>query len=63
MRQNKISLVEGKTYIIDEGFNNSGEVELIAITGDHFCIVKDLETGGEWTTSQYRLSEIKINHL
>lgn len=47
----------GNTYIIDEGFTNSGEVTLIKIYGNHFCSVRDESNGEEWETMLYRLTE------
>jgi len=48
----------GKTYIIDKGFANSGEVQLVEIYGKYFCRVKDIETGSEWDTMINRLSNL-----
>jgi hypothetical protein len=55
----KMNLTIGNSYIIDEGFSNSGEVVLIQIYGKFFCRVKDPDTGGEWDTMINRLSELK----
>lgn len=54
-----MNLTIGNSYIIDEGFSNSGEVVLIQIYGKFFCRVKDPDTGGEWDTMINRLSELK----
>ncbi len=47
----------GKTYIIDEGFANSGEVILL-LFGKFFCKVQCPETLATWETSLYRLTDI-----
>lgn len=52
-------LVVGETYLIDVGYNNSGEVILMKVYGHHFCKVKDPDTGEEWDTMIYRLSDHK----
>jgi hypothetical protein len=54
---NKNNLVVGNTYIIDKGFQNSGEVVLVCIYGKIFCKVKDPDTGNEWDTMLNRLTE------
>ena len=52
----------GKKYIIDKGFRNSGEVELVSISPKKmFCVVRDPNTGGEWETMTNRLSEIETH--
>lgn len=57
-RKTGIELVAGNRYIIDAKYQNGGEVILVSF-GNHFCIVKDPETGSEWQTMVYRLSEMK----
>lgn len=55
----------GKIYIIDKGFANSGEVELLEIIDDYYCLVKDqkdvIEGKGVWKTMINRLSPLKVN--
>lgn len=46
----------GSRYIIDKDFRNSSEIILIKIYGEHFCRVKDPDTGTEWDTMINRLS-------
>lgn len=58
---NGLLVTVGSHYIIDNGFRNSGEVELITIYGKHFCKVKDPDTGNEWDTMLYRLSNNNSN--
>jgi len=52
-------LIEGKEYIIDKGFRNSGKVKLVKVYGRFFCKVEDPETGGSWDTMCNRLTEIE----
>lgn len=54
-----IKLTVGKRYIIDKGFRNSGEIELVNIYGQIFCKVKDPETNSEWDTMCNRLTPIE----
>jgi hypothetical protein len=46
----------GQEVWIDKGATNEGAVILLEILGDHFCIVKDPDTGAEWQTMMVRLS-------
>ena len=48
---------EGKTFIIDKDFANGGDVILVKVLGKLHCTVRDPETGGEWETMQYRLTQ------
>lgn len=57
-RKTGIELVAGNRYIIDAKYQNGDEVILVSF-GNHFCTVKDPETGAEWQTMVYRLSEIE----
>jgi hypothetical protein len=52
----------GERYISDKGFNNSGEVTLVAIHGKYFCRVMDHESVNkeEWDTMLDRLSSIEV---
>ena len=54
---NTVLATVGCRYIIDNGFRNSGVVELVAIYGKHFCRVKDPDNGAEWDTMLNRLSD------
>ena len=58
MKPQKLKLEVGKLYIIDVKFHNGGKVKLVS-AGEHFAVVKDLETGHTWTTMRDRLTEIK----
>ena len=49
-------LKENNIYIIDADFNNGGEVELIKILGNYFCIVQCTETGIQWKVMITRLT-------
>ncbi len=59
MKIHDFNPVIGKTYTIDDGYSNSGEVILISY-GELFCRVKDPDTKNEWDTMLYRLSEIEL---
>ena len=53
-------VIVGRTYILDADFaTGGGEVEVVA-SGKYYCRVKDPQTGTEWDTMCYRLSEKKI---
>ena len=54
-----VTLEVGKQYIIDEGFRNSGIVELVESYGKIFVRVKNPDSNTEWDTMAYRLSEIR----
>lgn len=56
-----MELIIGNHYIIDNKFNNSCEVELVAIFGKLFCTVKDPRDDAEWDTMINRLSDINID--
>jgi hypothetical protein len=52
---------EGKIYIIDNEYNNGGEVELVRVYGKHFCRVRDIDTKVEWDTMLHRLTDVQVS--
>ena len=58
MNEPQIIYKKGKTYIIDKGHANEGEVVLDKILNEAFGIVKEEDTDFSWEVRLKRLTEI-----
>jgi len=59
MKHNKFGLKVGEVVVLDKGYNNSSNVEIVGFTPEEmYTNVKSLDDDREWTTMTNRLTPI-----